>query len=457
MNIQSFFTRQTFLFGTVFLFVISFLSCSGSGESENPYDKPHNPSSPVKVNSIGPTKGGLGTKVVVSGENFGNNKSKVNLYFNDKKAMIMKVQDNAIYALVPKQPGDSSIIKVEVEDKIGILPDIKFAYYIKAVVTTVAGQWNTSTNPPVDGNALEATFYRPAKIAVDNVGNVIVADDQSGARMRLLSIQENKMTTVLNLIVPWSTCFNEQFTLNFVMERWKAQRPSLFYSLSKASNYVEANLYYDQRDASGNYIFGAYDACALAADSTYVYMMSQGGEKFIRVHQREKTVELIGENINTGTYSHMTFNAKDRMMYISLEASGRVMRFDPYHQPPGKTTPWITWDDMEWIVGTGVVSSTSVEGHGRNAQLGTLCGLGSDHDGNVYICDQKFHCVWKIDPLLNCTIFAGPPAGAAVSGYRDGRPEEALFNRPYDITATYDGLIYVADTYNYVVRCISIQ
>ncbi|MDR2627112.1 MAG: hypothetical protein LBC40_03655, partial [Dysgonamonadaceae bacterium] len=81
----------------------------------------------------------------------------------------------------------------------------------------------------------------------------------------------------------------------------------------------------------------------------------------------------------------------------------------------------------------------------------------ADHDGNVYICDQKFHCVWKVDPLLNCTIFAGPPAGPAVLGYRDGKPEEAQFNRPYDITATYDGLIYVADTYNYLVRCISIQ
>jgi hypothetical protein len=112
---------------------------------------------------------------------------------------------------------------------------------------------------------------------------------------------------------------------------------------------------------------------------------------------------------------------------------------------------------MEWVIGTGLVSGTSREGNGREAQLGTLCGLGADHEGNVYICDQKFHCVWKVDPLLNCTVFAGPPAGSPVYGYRDGKPEEALFYRPYDITATYDGLIYVADTYNYVVRCISIQ
>lgn len=441
----------------LFSLLIFIVACSNKTEEINPYDRPHDPSSPVVVTSIGPTKGGLGTKVVVTGENFGNDISKVELYFNDRKALILKVQDNAIYAMVPKQPGEYSSIRVVVDGKEGVLEDVQFRYYINAVVTTVAGIWNKSTNPPIDGPALEATFYRPAKIAVDDVGNVLVADDQSGARIRLISTRENKMTTVLHMTVPWSCTFNEKFTHFYVMERNAAQRPILFYSLSKSSNYMESEIFYDQKDANGSYVFGSYTACALAADNDYVYMMSQSGERFVRVHQQNKTVELIGQSIPTGTYSHMVYNPVDRKLYLSLEASGRIMRFDPYNIPPGRTTPWITWDDMEWVIGTGVVSSTSKEGNGRQAQLGTLCGLGVDHEGNVYICDQKFHCVWKVDPLLNCKVFAGPPAGPAVSGYRDGKPEEALFNRPYDITATYDGLIYVADTYNYVVRCISIQ
>lgn len=447
--------KAKFLF---MIFLVLFVACDNSSEEEsNPYDKPHDTNKAVLVDDIGPKKGGLGTKVVVSGSNFGNDKEKVNLYFNDKEALVLRVQDNAIYALVPKQPGEFSTVKVVVDGKESILAKTQFQYYIKAVVTTIAGRWNVSANPPVDGPALDATFYRPAKISVDDIGNVLVVDDQSGARMRLISTRENKMTTVLNMSVPWSTTFNEQFTYNYVMERNPGARPILFYSLSKASNYIESDIFYDQQDNQGNWIFGSYTACALGADDTYVYMMSERGERFVRVHQETRKVELIGQNIPTGQYSHMIFNAVDRKMYLSLEASGRIMRFDPNHVPEGRSTPWITWDDMEWIIGTGLVSSTSKEGPGREAQLGTLCGLGSDHEGNVYICDQKFHCVWKVDPLLNCTIFAGPPAGAAVSGYRDGKPEEALFNRPYDITATYDGLIYVADTFNRVVRCISIQ
>ncbi|MDR2040328.1 MAG: IPT/TIG domain-containing protein [Bacteroidales bacterium] len=453
--------KTIFLFIT-FLFAL-FTGCKESNNDENPYDKPFDSSKGVTVTGIGPKKGGLGTKVVVTGENFGNDPSIIDLYFNDKKALIIKAQDNALYAMVPKQPGDSSVIRVEIlynnknDTTIGILKDTWFEYYIKAVVTTVAGQWNVQEKEPQDGPALDATFYRPAKLAVDDVGNVLVADDQDAKRIRFISTKENKMTTVLNTTVPWSCTFNEQFSHYYVMERNSGQRPILFYSLSKSSNYMDSEIFYDQRGADNQYIFGSYTACALAADDTYVYMMTQNGERFVRVHQIDKTVELIGSGIETGTYSHMVFNPVDRKIYLSLEASGRVMRFDPYHIPAGRTTPWITWTDMEWIIGTGVVSGTSKEGHGHDAQLGTLCGLGVDHEGNIYICDQKFHCVWKVDPLLNCTVFAGPPAGAPVSGYRDGKPEEALFNRPYDITATYDGLIYVADTYNFVVRCISIQ
>jgi DNA-binding beta-propeller fold protein YncE len=453
----AFTTKAAKILASMFIFAV-FAGCGDKQEESNPYDRPHDVSRGIEITAIGPSKGGLGTRVVISGDNFGNDKEKVKVYFNDKSALVLKVQDNAIYAMTPKQPGEFSTISVEVEGKKAVLENQQFQYFIKSVVTTVAGKWGTSgTNPPIDGPALDATFYRPTKVAVDDVGNVLVTDDQSGARIRLISTKENKMTTVLNMVVPWSNCFNTQFTKFYVMERNAAQRPLMFYSLSKASNYMEADAFYDQKDAQDNWIFGSYTACAIAADDKYVYMMSERGERFVRVDQETKKMELIGQNIPTGQYSHAVFNPKDKMLYLSLEASGRIMRFDPYHTPADRTTPWITWDDMEWVIGTGVVSGTSKEGNGHDAQLGTLTGLGVDHDGNVYICDQKFHCVWKVDRLLNCTIFAGPPAGAAASGYRDGKPEEALFNRPYDITATYDGLIYMADTYNYVVRCISIQ
>ena len=124
----------------LFLILLSLLiACESSSDTEtNEFDRPHNPSLSIQVDGIGPTKGGLGTKVVVSGSNFGNDKEKVTLLFNDKKALILRVQDNAIYALVPKQPGEFSTIKVIVDGKEAVLEGTRFKYYIKAVVTTIA-------------------------------------------------------------------------------------------------------------------------------------------------------------------------------------------------------------------------------------------------------------------------------------------------------------------------------
>ena len=86
--------------------------------------------------------------------------------------MILKVQDNAIYTMVPKQPGECSTISVEVEGKEGILEDVLFRYYIRETVTTVAGVWNTTGL--LDGPASEATFGRALRLAVDDEGNILV-------------------------------------------------------------------------------------------------------------------------------------------------------------------------------------------------------------------------------------------------------------------------------------------
>ena len=75
-------------------------------------------------------------------------------------------------------------------------------------------------------------------------------------------------------------------------------------------------------------------------------------------------------------------------------------------------------------------------------------------EGNVYLADYTNHVIWKVDEEFNATIFAGVPGE---SGYKDGKPQEALFNKPYDVAATPDGILYVADTYNYLIRCIAIQ
>jgi hypothetical protein len=429
---------------------------SDEGTENNPYDKPHEPGKPVLVSGIGPERGGYGTRVVISGSNFGNDPETVKVYFNEKEALILGIQDNAIYAMCPKQPGDFSTIKVAVQEPGGTfteaeLAGTQFKYLLRAAVTTVAGVFGK--NQAIDGPALEASFQRPAKLACDVDGkNVVVVDDNAG-RIRLLSLTDNKVVTVSSVANPFSCAFNIQYNKCFVLIRAAARRPELFVCLSKENNYMSPVMFYDEKDQSDNYIFGNTEVVNLTADDQYVYIVAQYGQKLIRVHQVTGKVELIGQNLDVQSqHVYTAFNAKDRKLYIFSESGGRLFRCDPYHTPTGRATPWVTNNELEYVLGNG--SGAAIEGYGDQARCPSSS-IAADADGNLYGCDITNHVVWKFDVIArSATIFAGTPG---VQGYKDGKPREALLGRPLGVTVTADGIVYVAETTNFLIRCISIQ
>jgi hypothetical protein len=226
----------------------------------------------------------------------------------------------------------------------------------------------------------------------------------------------------------------------------------LFYALSRNTNWQQREIYYDQKDEAGNFIAGDMPLAGLTCDETYVYMISENGARLTRVHQKTRKVEVIGRNFAMATWNYLAWNKKDRKIYCTAEEQGRLYRFDPYHIPKDRTTPWLTLNEVEHLAGTS--RGSAVEGNGLNIRMNYLSGIGIDNDGNVYVPDYGNSVVWKVDRELNGTIIAGKNGK---SGHRDGNPKESLFNRPYDVAITYDGLIYVADQANRVIRCIAIQ
>jgi hypothetical protein len=439
----------------VWTVVIIFLTGCGNDSTDkqdNPYDKPHNPNKGIVVNAVSPVSGGIGTKVIVTGSNFGNDATKVKLLFNEKEALIMNIQDNAIYALVPKQPGDFSTVKVLVNDKEGVLDGMQFQYFIKSAVTTVAGQVGVN-DPLADGPALQAVFARPVMVAASDDGLVFISDDKGG-RIRLFSTKDNVITTVIDgLTQPWTMDFSADQSKLFVVEREEKNRPILFYTLYKNTNWMQRDIFYDQKNEQGVYIAGGMPYACLTADETYVYMLSRSGAKLIRVNQETKKVEQISDDlVIQSTWLYIAFNPIDRKIYCVSEQQGRLYRFDPYYTPPGKDTPWLTLNNVEHLAGSYVGSAQ--EGNGVSMRMGSLSGIDIDDDGYVYLPDYSNHVIWKFDALMNGTIICGTPGKA---GYKDGDPQEALMNRPYDISSTKDGLMYVADVFNYVIRCIAIQ
>jgi len=90
-------------------------------------------------------------------------------------------------------------------------------------------------------------------------------------------------------------------------------------------------------------------------------------------------------------------------------------------------------------------------GPGSSASFSNPMGITQDGKGNIYLADSRNNLIRKITSEGIVTTFAG--TGAA--GSADGKADTASFFFPTGITADDKGNVYVADTHNSLIRKIS--
>jgi sugar lactone lactonase YvrE len=80
-------------------------------------------------------------------------------------------------------------------------------------------------------------------------------------------------------------------------------------------------------------------------------------------------------------------------------------------------------------------------------------GMAVDTKGSIYIADSENHAIRVIDKSGNVTTLAGN----GVQGTTDAVGKAAKFNHPTDVAITKDGIVYVADTLNNLIRKIAVD
>jgi hypothetical protein len=128
----------------------------------------YDPSKPVVLTSFHPDSGGIATKVILDGENFGTDPSNIKVYFNSKPAAVIGSSGSRMYAVVPRLLGDTCTVSVVVGDD-SVVYDQPFRYKIGVSVTTIAGN---GTNAIVGGN-LENSQLKPLYLCVDDENNIL--------------------------------------------------------------------------------------------------------------------------------------------------------------------------------------------------------------------------------------------------------------------------------------------
>jgi sugar lactone lactonase YvrE len=99
----------------------------------------------------------------------------------------------------------------------------------------------------------------------------------------------------------------------------------------------------------------------------------------------------------------------------------------------------------------GSTAPGSTDGNGPSAQFNGPGGLAVDANGNLYVADIGNHMIRKIAPDGVVTTLAG----STTRGAANGRGAAASFNSPNNLRLDADGNIYVADSFNHMIRKIT--
>ena len=106
------------------------------------------------------------------------------------------------------------------------------------------------------------------------------------------------------------------------------------------------------------------------------------------------------------------------------------------------------------IAGTPGVRGFSYPADASQSELGVLGGIATNYNGSIYFLEGR-HCIRKINVSANTISNLTGPLSGFPPGYKDGSALAARYNFPQGMA--YDkrrGILYIADTYNQLIRKI---
>lgn len=108
--------------------------------------------------------------------------------------------------------------------------------------------------------------------------------------------------------------------------------------------------------------------------------------------------------------------------------------------------------------GGSSLTKGAVDGVGLEARFNVPIDVATDAAGNVYVADLYNHCIRKVTAAGVVTTVAGAapdPATNRSAGYADGIGSRARFDQPEGLAVGANGICYVADTKNQVIRKVA--
>lgn len=444
MKMKSF-KRQvkTWLF-LLFLSPVLLSGCKDSDENGTSYD----PNKPVVVDNFYPTDGGVGTKLIIRGSNFGNDVSKVKVFIqNDdtKQAKVVNVCDTRIYAVVPPRAGTGKVsVTVGEEDQAqNVTTTAEFLYEFRQNVSTLCGGGTSAEIK--DGKFSEALFMFPSWLILDddpitgeNKLYVFDSDINWPKTLRVLDLDKETCTTA------WIGAGSKTCTMEFTPDKDTILlgiqgNPSTAF-LTRDKDFTRQGLYYTL-NANSN-------AATMNPIDREIFVNDYYTGHNLRVNKNSKTSETMFASSTrvTKTNSDWTFcwSLDGKTLFSIVRESinggdGCIMRMDYDLATKALGEPSV------WVGAEGI--NAHADGQGTEARFNRPNQMVAALDGNYYVADRENHCIRKITADGVVTTIAGQPGKP---GFTEGDPlKEAQFNIPRGVAVSADGsTVYVADAVN---------
>ena len=407
------------------LFLIG--SCKDSDDNKTT-GATYDPNQPVTVESFMPVEGKLREKVIVKGSNFGTDKSKVKVYFVDEAAerlsTVIGIDNNTLYCLAPRQLPGGNRIKVIVDGK-EVTTDGTFKYEQAQNVSTISGSASKDGND--DGDLASAKFkYMWGIAAVGN--NTVLAYQRDDPRVRLISVDDNKVTTVHPGFKGGKPAVTKDKQRVYSIG-WEGTHTVYVYM--KASGWAPTRI-----GQLGSTFSGKIGAVALDETEEWLYFVDSN-KNFGRFNVKTQEVTLIKQLELSGS-----LGTNPGPFYMSDQNLSSVYKITPD-------------GECEWFCGSAT-QKTVQDGLREEALFAQPNGMTVDEDGNFYIVDGfKGYCLRKLDILDG---YVSTVAGQVdVASQIDGTPLEATFNYPYDICYDGEGGYWIAEAWGKAIRKYAVE
>jgi hypothetical protein len=452
---------------------LCFAGCGNGDEDQAGAIPPFDPSQPVVVSDFTPKEGGVGQRLILYGQNFGNDPEIVHVFIGGKEAKVIGVKSDIIYCVVPEKAYAGNI-EVRIVDgrnsAVAVGSDV-FAYQRKMVVSTLFGYRNERDDQP-DGNYADFSqatlFKRDSWLKFDpmNPDHLYMSFDQ--AELSLIDLREQRFSRVLARGSNFDRIRSVDFTIDgqhmiIGNDQGGTSDPSTVI-MSRQGGFTDHQVLTRYRQCNGASVhpvngelyFNSYEKGQFyrfdLANAQYF-----GGALGVNDYEELFKIQDVDWEFNirihpTGNYAYIV--VVNRHYIMRTDYNWNTKKFTPAYLVCGESRA----SGYNDAVGSSARLSTPYQGvFVKNPQY---AGSGDEYD--FYFADRGNHCIRILTPDGLVSTFAGRGSSSLNSnpyGYVEGDLRlEARFNQPTGLA--YDeatNTFYVGDKENRRVRKIAME